>query len=396
MVFGQVGISHPSLAAMTDLIGNKLSREGLHYRFTKPAVRLLQKCLEFVLRQKLVACGLNCSELNGFKAVKILDSSSWDVHEKLKRILAGSGGSASQANCKVQTVYEYISGRLEFFKITRGTIPDQKYSAQIPTLVKAGELVIFDRGYFRVKTLSEIDTQGAYFLTRLVTSVNLFDSLDNPIYLQNLLGAHSGNTLEIPIVFKNSSVKLPCRLICLRVPEQVSEQRRRKLNAEAKKQGTTPSAKTMALCDWTLIITNTPEKLIPIEKALQFYALRWQIELIFKQFKSVLAIHHSNTSNHLRLLCEIYGKLIAATLLAQSHAIINNKLWNSSNQEVSFDKFFKRFRERAFKLTTILLLSTKKARKLCNTEFKKSARNCKKLYQKSRQTSLQKLVHAHA
>jgi len=396
MVFGQIGLSHPSLAAMTDLIGNKLSREGLHYRFTKPAVRLLKKCLEFVLRHKLMACGLNCKELSGFKAVRILDSSSWDVHEKLKRILAGSGGSASQANCKVQTVYEYKSGRLEFFKITRGTIPDQKYSAHIPTLLKAGELVIFDRGYFRVQTLSEINTQGAYFLTRLLTSVNLFDTLEQPIHLQSVLGACFGDTLEIPIVLKKSSVKLFCRLICLRVPKHVSEQRRRKINAEAKKQGTTPSDKTLALCDWTLIITNTSEELIPVEKALQFYALRWQIELIFKQFKSVLAIHKSNTSNHLRLLCEIYGKLIAATLLSQSHANINNKLWNSTAQELSFDKFFKRFSERAFIVTTILLQSKKNAIKFCNTEFKKTTRNCKKLYQKSRQTSLQNLVKTNA
>jgi len=391
MVFGQIGITHPSLAAMVDLMRNKLTREAMHMRFTKSAVRLLKKCLEFALQIKLQASELSSKELQGFKAVKILDSSSWDINEKLSRIFAGSGGSASKANCKVQTIYDYKHSALEFFKITPGTIPDQKYSAQLPALVNKDELIIFDRGYFRVQTLYDLANKDAYFLTRLVTSVNLFDHQNQPFALQQSLQACIGNTHEFSIILNNSKVQVSCRLLCLRAPAQVAEARRRKLYAEAKKGGSTPSRKTLALCDWTLLITNAPAHLIPIAKSLNFYALRWQIELIFKQFKSVLAIHHSNTSRHLRLLCEIYGKLIAATLLSRYHATLHANLWNAQAKELSFDKFFKRFKDHAFVCARLLLKSALQAVRFCESEFSACLKNCQKVKQKSRPSSLQKL-----
>jgi hypothetical protein len=40
------------------------------------------------------------------------------------------------------------------------------------------------------------------------------------------------------------------------------------------------------------------------------YTVRWQIELLSKQLKSILRIHQSVTSNDNRLRCELYGKFM--------------------------------------------------------------------------------------
>jgi hypothetical protein len=59
-----------------------------------------------------------------------------------------------------------------------------------------------------------------------------------------------------------------------------------------------------------LLIINVPTGMLPAAAAYQLYRLWWQIELIFKQPKSVMGIHKSYTGieNHLR--CEFFGRLI--------------------------------------------------------------------------------------
>ena len=53
MTVGQLGIKHPSLAAMVDAIKSRISREALHQRFDESAVRYIQTCSQYVLKQKV-------------------------------------------------------------------------------------------------------------------------------------------------------------------------------------------------------------------------------------------------------------------------------------------------------------------------------------------------------
>jgi hypothetical protein len=148
----------------------------------------------------------------------------------------------------------------------------------------------------------------------------------------------------------------------------------------------------LALCDWTLLVTNVFDKDLPAKMAWQLYSLRWQIELIFKQLKSVLAIHGSHIRNLSRLRCEIYGKLIFAVLIHRMHALFNNRLWKTFQRELSFDKFYKRIQDRAFAILHLLLLSVHKAIEYLSVEIPKVVKNCIKLQQRSRKTTLEKLI----
>ena len=72
--------------------------------------------------------------------------------EKLREMLPGSGGAASAANCKLQTVYDYKGGKLEFLEVTAGTLPDNRYTDHLPSLLHKGDLLLIDQGYFKLKT----------------------------------------------------------------------------------------------------------------------------------------------------------------------------------------------------------------------------------------------------
>jgi hypothetical protein len=92
------------------------------------------------------------------------------------------------------------------------------------------------------------------------------------------------------------------------------------------------------------------------------------------------------------LKCEIYGKLILAVLVHRIHAHLSSLFWNQAHRELSFDKFYKRFQERAFVILTQLLVSVQKAAQYLAAEIRNVVMNCLKLKQHSRQSTLEMLA----
>lgn len=391
MTVGQLGMKHPSLAGMVDAIKKKISRESLHERFTESAVEYIETCARFVLRKKIQIQTLHTKLLKRFNQVLIVDSSSWDINSKLLKVLPGSGGSASSANCKTQTFYEYKRGELSFFEITPGTNPDNKYTKQIPAKIKPKDLLLADLGYFCLDTFHKIIQKKAFFISRFMIGTGIFDvETSRPIELGKILMRADGNSYQMAVKMGASEkTRINSRLICMRVKEEVANQRRMRLKKEAEKKGRSPSVQNLALADWSIMFTNVPEQWIPSEMLWRIYSIRWQIELLFKQFKSILQIHKANTANVNRLKCEIYGKLIMATLINRMHGVINTNLWNTHKRELSMDKFYKRMQERAFHLLELLLTSLGKAVTYLSNELNRLIKNCMKCRQPSRKTTLQ-------
>jgi len=391
MTFGLAGMKHPSLAALVDSIKMRISREALHLRFTANAVEFMKKCVAFVFQQKANALNkIDANMIRHFKKIHIVDSTSWDVHPLLKSIFPGSGGSASVANCKVQLCYEYIQGLFSFFEVLPGTHPDSRYSATLPEKIQKDELLIADLGYFCILTLYRICERGAFFLNRFyIGTTIMIPETSKPLNLLALLQKVTVNAFELPVLLgpqKNNQVA--CRMIALRVNDKVASERRRKLIFNAQKKGRTPSQEHLFMAGWILMVTNAPQEWIPAEMVRPFYSLRWQIELLFKQWKSVLDVDSSSTSKEPRLQCELLGRLLVASLIQQIHSEANISLWKKEKKEISFDKLYKRFQERLFLIKDKLLLSIQEAETYINIEVVFLLKNCRKLIQLSRDTTL--------
>jgi Transposase DDE domain len=392
MTFGTVGMLHPSLAAMVDSINTIMSREALHLRFTAAAVSFMQQCVTFIFKQRINDMAtIDSRLLNKFKRIHIIDSTSWDIHPRLRDILPGSGGAASSANCKVQLCYEYLHGTLSFFDIIPGKNSDKGYASKLPELIGQGDLLIADLGYFCLQSLKSIADSGAYFISRLLVGTTLYDEATlRLIDLRRVLEKSTGNAYQMDVVMGlQKKTQVRCRLICLRVGDDIAQTRRRKLNKNAAKKGRTVSQLNLFMSGWTLMVTNVPREWLPPEMVRPFYMLRWQIELLFKQLKSVLAIHKSMTGKEHRFRCELLGKLIVAILIHRIHADVNIRLWNTKRREISMDKLYKRIQERAFTLMRMLLTSFQKAMEYFTAELISLISNCRKLKQKSRLSSLQ-------
>ena len=97
------------------------------------------------------------------------------------------------------------------------------------------------------------------------------------------------------------------------------------MKENASKQGRTATQASLALCDWKILITNVEPERLSLKDCLLLYSVRWQIELLFKFWKSHGKLGHSNSANPWRRLCELYVKLL---IVVVQHWIFLTGLWD--------------------------------------------------------------------
>jgi hypothetical protein len=74
------------------------------------------------------------------------------------------------------------------------------------------------------------------------------------------------------------------------------------------------SAEKLAWLEWNVYITNVPQTMLTFSQTVLLYSLRWQIELLFKLWKSEAQLDRVAGRLRERVLCEIYAKLIGMVL----------------------------------------------------------------------------------
>ena len=390
MCFGISGMAHPSLAAIASSLKTSIARESLHERFTQQAVNFMLRCVNFVMHQKVEKfTKLHTKLLQSFTRILILDSSCFNVHPMLKSLFPGC---RSEANCKLQLCYEYLKGVISFFHLVPEKCTDSKYAAQIPKLIQPGDLFISDLGYFKLAAFRLLRECGGHFLSRFFVGTGLFYKQNRkPINLYDILKKVTIDTFDIPVIMGTSpEEQVACRLIGMRVNKAIANQRRRKMKAKAKARNRASDKKHLFLAGWTLMVTSVPAELLPAETIRPIYGLRWQIELVFKQLKSVLKIHKINTSKQTRLQCQILGKLIVAIIVHTYHSELNSLYWNGSKKhEVSMEKLYKRIQERTLQIHEIIIESTMKAIRFLEKELQRLLKYVLKSKQNSRKTTLE-------
>jgi hypothetical protein len=296
--------SHYSLhhwAAQLSALQTKLfSKQALHRRCTGRLLDFLHLTLAAVLAK---LCGSDCSTefLGCFKRVLLQDSTVVTLHPSLAEHFAGCGNQrqASSAGLKIQAIFDLCSQRWIHFQLGASRQNDQKASPLILEHLRAGDLVIRDLGYAVLTVWRQIIAQGAYFLSRWRNDVALFDPKTNqPLDLLALLQENPQLcSLEVLV---GSQERLALRLVALRLPAQLAAQRRRRAKAHARRdRSLRPSERYLKLLDWTILLTNVPAHHATAQQLLEAYGTRWQIELLFKSWKSHFQIGQLPRSNPL-------------------------------------------------------------------------------------------------
>jgi hypothetical protein len=98
--------------------------------------------------------------------------------------------------------------------------------------------------------------------------------------------------------------------VATRCPKIVADKRKERLRKTAAKKQRQVSREQLILCEWTVLITNLPAKRMTLVEIWILYRVRWQIELVFKRWKSQGGLAESAGSCGWRWLCEFYAKLL--------------------------------------------------------------------------------------
>ena len=102
-----------------------------------------------------------------------------------------------------------------------------------------------------------------------------------------------------------------------------------------KKKGMKYSSRSKRLSGINVYMTNTPIDIVSMEQVHDWYSLRWQIEILFKTWKSFFQIHHCKKIKPERLECHLYGQLIAILLCSSIMFQMRQLLLMKKKQELS-------------------------------------------------------------
>ncbi len=141
-------------------------------------------------------------------------------------------------------------------------------------------------------------------------------------------------------VYIGSKERMPLRLIIEKVPKEIAAEKRRKLKQLSANKKKFISKKRLELCDVNIYITNTTIQQIDTKNIRTFYSLRWQIEILFKAWKSVYKIDKIKTMKIERYECINYGTLILIALTTQLLGYYKNQIYKKYKKEISEIKFF--------------------------------------------------------
>jgi hypothetical protein len=316
LVFGWLKNPRASLGELTQTAASlevDISPQGLDQRFGPKAADCLKLVLEEAVQTMVAAEPVAVPLLARFNGVYLQDSSIVALPDALSEVWAGCGGSNGEsAALKLSVRLEVCSGTMTGPELSPGREQDRSCAIQ-HELLPAGAMRVADLGYFSLKVFEELDEAGAYWLSRVRVGTVVLDEQEQEWELGAFLRAQGTDKVDVPIRLSREH-KLPCRLLAERVPPQVAEQRRRRLRQEGRRKGRTPSKARLALADWTVYVTNAPVELVSLEEALVLGRVRWQVEMVFKLWKSQGQIDEWRSAKPWRILCEVYAKLLGMVI----------------------------------------------------------------------------------
>ena len=129
---------------------------------------------------------------------------------------------------------------------------------------------------------------------------------------------NSGETIEISEAYIGHIQKLPTRVIIHRLTDDQTQTRLKNQIIREKKKGIIMKEKSKQFMGINVYITNTPSKEVPTQYVHPLYSLRWQIEILFKTWKSFFEIDECKIIKKERLECHLYGQLIGILLCSST------------------------------------------------------------------------------
>lgn len=337
-----------------------VSKVAIHKRFNKPAVDFVKKVLSENIAYRFNVQSL---ELTQFTGIYIKDSTKFSIPKNLNKDYPGFNGfHKDQALMNIQYEYDLVSGNWNAFEITKATRNDQEDSKCTLDNIKEGSLMLRDLGYVTMNYLKGVIERKAYYLNRLPTTLNVYIKEGQKMKLldwnevDKQMKKRQLDQMELAVYLGKNEL-ISSRLIIKSVPDEVYQKRIRKASKHAKSKGCQLSDDYKIKSKYTLLITNASKEHLSTSDISKVYSLRWQIELIFKTWKSNLKIHITKKVKKERFECQLIAKIIWILINWRLFQIADKLIKSKkSDSGCSIQKFFKYAKRNSASLREIIKL----------------------------------------
>lgn len=336
--------------SLSENFGVNLTKQSLDERFNIYGVRLMRKCFESVFEKVL---GTTISPLKGngsFQRVILRDSTSFQLPACLSSFYEGNAGATTGSVIKIQHEYDLLSGKILRLDFRNGKENDTEWLNQKGVQVLANDLQLMDLGYYKLAHLGKIAQEGGHFVSRYKVGIGLLVKNNKEQYVkldwQEMLQKVNGTSFEQMVYLELGKKKLPLRIHLQKMPEEILAKRlkkhkRKDSNQSNQKKHYQSSDFKKQLACYNIFITNASIEVLKTEQIYGFYRLRWQIEILFKIWKSLFQIDKIGKMSIARFECYLYGKLIAILISGHIQSLFNAFIQDKSDFELSQWKAYK-------------------------------------------------------
>lgn len=285
-----------------------LSDVALMKRLKKSKGWLHSLCIELFKERGIAPAALAECNFRAFDATTVKEpgktGSLWRIHYSLK---------IPALEC-------------DFFKITQtsGKYTGESFS-QFP--IQKDDYIFADRGYSIASGIAYAASHDAYTCVRINTqALKLYDKNNADFSLLDFVSKieNTGQikSTEVSVLSPEKEV-VSGRLCVLRKSQKAIDLAVKKLKRQASKKGHQLKPETLRYAEYVILFTTFPVDNFTAEQILEWYRIRWQVELIFKRFKQIAQLGHLPKRDSESALAWLYGKLLVALIAEKiiSHAV---------------------------------------------------------------------------
>ena len=314
LILGWIENSKATLEDFAEQLG--VTAPALQQRMTPACVALMRGLLEKACACLLAAVPQEIGLTRRFPQILVEDCTSIPLPETFRAEFPGCGGAEpgqGVAGLKALLRIEVKTGAVSVLTWAAGRENDLSLSRQAGD-PPAGSLYLADLGFWCPERLDRFTRQGISWISRVPAGTTLStNGLPREDWAE-FLKRQQGDRVDQPVLL--GAKAFPFRLVAVRCPAEVAARRKRQLRKKANKQGRPVSARQLVLCEWLVRVTSLSAEEFSIEELWSLYRVRWQIELVFKRWKSLSGLDQSRArSNGHRRLVELYAKWLGCLVM---------------------------------------------------------------------------------
>ena len=286
--------------------GTTLVPSAFYDRFTPALAQWLQRILLEVLENSAGPARALGGRLSSFIDLMAIDGTVIRLHDLLEKTYGACRTNHTKAAAKLTVVMSVTGKGAHSIQLSAERRNDSKL-LHVGPWVK-DRLLLFDLGYYGYRLFQNIARYGGYFVTRMKANAN-----------PTIVGIHNATKADAALI------GLPLQTALLRLRRSVFDATVRVHYKNTRGRRVSADFRLVALRNeetkqYHLYITNVPVDRLSAEDIGKTYAVRWEVEILFRQLKSQFRLDEMPSASKDVVHALLYATLIT---LAVSRAFLH-------------------------------------------------------------------------